>query len=278
MTTTLRPLAPEERTPGGGRSRRYAVCVNSRRVGELLVTAPGDLGGAVGEISRLRIDDADRGRGRATVACLAAEEVLRGWGCRTVRASADAGFGPGIRLAAALGYTERNRNMVKELDDAPPPLPEGYTAEPLTGTRFREWQDREVAQYAASLVESGLPEGVARSKSAADHARYLPDGAATGNAVLRVLHHRGTEVGMVWVGLDGPAGAAPPWVLNVEVAEEHRGRGHGRTLMRLAEAECRAAGRRTLGLNVFTHNTPAMRLYESLGYTTVSHHFAKALL
>ena len=84
MTTTLRPAAPEDSGPGGTRSRRYTVCVNSRPVGELRLATDVRFGAAVGRITDLRIAGPDRGRGRATVAALAAEEVLRGWDCRRV--------------------------------------------------------------------------------------------------------------------------------------------------------------------------------------------------
>ena len=56
------------------------------------------------------------------------------------------------------------------------------------------------------------------------------------------------------------------YVYDVEVDEAHRGRGHGRALMLLAERSALAAGRPLLGLHVFAGNTPAIGLYESLGY------------
>ncbi len=63
----------------------------------------------------------------------------------------------------------------------------------------------------------------------------------------------------------------------VEVSPAHRGRGHGRTLMLLAERECLAAGVRNLGLNVFADNAVAVRLYGSLGYRVTERLYGKAL-
>ncbi len=40
--------------------------------------------------------------------------------------------------------------------------------------------------------------------------------------------------------------------------------------MSLAEDEARVRGATELGLNVFGHNPIAMRLYESMGYTTTA--------
>ncbi|MFB0619957.1 N-acetyltransferase family protein [Streptomyces sp. AGS-58] len=50
------------------------------------------------------------------------------------------------------------------------------------------------------------------------------------------------------------------------VAEEARGQGAGRALIRAAVAEARGRGARRLTLRVLGHNTPARRLYESEGF------------
>ncbi|MEU6672025.1 GNAT family N-acetyltransferase [Streptomyces sp. NPDC046727] len=50
------------------------------------------------------------------------------------------------------------------------------------------------------------------------------------------------------------------------VAEEARGRGVGRALIRAAVTEARSRGARRLTLRVLGHNTPARALYESEGF------------
>lgn len=87
MTTTLRPTEPLQRDADGTRSRHYQVCVNSRPVGELGLGTHPVYGEGVARIRDLRIDEADRGRGRGTVAALAAEEVARSWGCGRIEVS-----------------------------------------------------------------------------------------------------------------------------------------------------------------------------------------------
>jgi GNAT superfamily N-acetyltransferase len=106
----------------------------------------------------------------------------------------------------------------------------------------------------------------------ADYLAALPDGPATSGTALRVLSHHGADVGRLWLRL-----AEPAWVFLVEVDPDFRGQGHGRALMIAAERECAAAGVPLLGLNVFTANTPALRLYDSLGYRPTDHHFVKPL-
>ncbi|MFF7730189.1 GNAT family N-acetyltransferase [Streptomyces sp. NPDC008001] len=277
MTTTLRPTAPEQRGPGGARSRSYEVCVNSRPVGAVDLATDDRFGPAAGRIVRLTIDERDRHRGRGTVAALAAEEVLRGWGCTRIEVSVDAGAGVGLGLAVALGYTERNRNMAKTLTAAPR-LPEGTEGRRMTEAEYPGWREASRAGFAQDLIDRGVPADQARAKADADERALLPGGLHTAGALLRVLTHRGTAVGILWLALrDAATGEPEGYVFDVEVAPAHRGKGHGRSLMLLAEAEALAHGARTLGLNVFAGNTPALRLYESLGYEPTAFHLYKPL-
>ncbi|MGW8063336.1 GNAT family N-acetyltransferase [Streptomyces ziwulingensis] len=275
MTTTLRPTEPLQHAADGTRSRRYQVCVNGRPVGavHLGTSAHGD---SVAVIDKLRIDEPDRRRGRGTIAALAAEEVARGWGCRRIEASVTGGTeaGAGLGLARALGYVLRNRGMTKPLGDTPPVLPAGSRARAMTRDEFGTWRVHESERYARTWIERGVPEAEAHAKARSDHERLLPDGPDTENVLLSVLEQDGVRVGVLWLALLEDRA----FVYSVEADAAHRGRGHGRTLMRVAEARAIAAGRPLIGLNVFAGNTPAERLYESLGYTTTRYSFYKPLL
>lgn len=275
MTTTLRPTGPLQQSADGTLSRTYEVCVNSRPVGAVRVaTAPG-FGRAVGTISDLRVDDADRGRGRGTVAALAAEEVLRGWRCGLVRVSVPASAAVALRLATALGYAERGRTMTRDLPEgAVPAEPEAGTAvRPMRDEEYEPWWTAAEDAYVRVWGERGIAADVARAKARADRARLLPDGLASrGTRLYAAEAEDGTPVGHLWLGL-GPAA----YVWDVEVAEGRRGEGHGRVLMRHAERIAREAGADTISLHVFSDNTPALRLYESLGYRTTHVQFDKRL-
>lgn len=125
MTTTLRPSGPIQPGADGAQSRAYDVCDNGRPVGAVEIgTEPGS-DGATGVLQSLRIDEPVRRRGRGTIAALAAEEVLRGWGCTQVQARVGADNLAGQRLTAALGYTERSRNMIKQVPADPRNCPPG---------------------------------------------------------------------------------------------------------------------------------------------------------
>nr|WP_203616169.1 GNAT family N-acetyltransferase [Streptomyces sp. SID13726] len=273
MTTTLRPTEPLQRAADGALSRHYKVCVNSRPVGAIHLATHPSFGPTVAQIRDLRIEEPDRRRGRGTVAALAAEEVARGWGCNQVEIRVPADADPALRLATMLGYVHRNRGMEKPIAAAPE-LPEGSLARPMTEAEFGPWTRRGVVEYTRDWSERGVPEPEARARSEKDHEHVVERGLVTENALYSVLEHDGVPVGILWVELfDGKAS-----VHDVETYEDFRGRGHGRSLMLLAEAQTIASGRRLLGLNVFAGNTPAERLYESLGYATVGYSMYKSLL
>ncbi len=274
MTTTLRPTEPLQRGADGALSRHYTVCVNSRPVGAIHLATHPAFGAAVAQIRDLRIDEPDRRRGRGTVAALAAEEVARGWGCGQLEIRVPADAGPALRLATTLGYVHRNRGMEKPLGADAPELPAGSRGRPMTEAEFRLWAERGITEYAGDWSTRGVPEAEARARSRTEHEKLVQRGLATPEALYSVLEHDGVRVGVLWVEfIDAKA-----MVYDVETEEAFRGRGHGRSLMLLAEAQAIASGRRVLGLNVFAGNTPAERLYESLGYVTVGYSMYKSLL
>ncbi|MFE5396983.1 GNAT family N-acetyltransferase [Streptomyces sp. NPDC056568] len=274
MTTTLRPTEPLQRAADGTRSRRYQVCVNSRPVGAIHLGTSPSLGDSVAVIDELCIDAPDRRRGRGTVAALAAEEVARGWGCRQIEVHVAGDAEAGLGLARALGYVPRSRGMTKPLGVTPPALPAGSAARPMTRDEFAAWHAYESREYARTWIERGLPGAEAHAKARRDHELLLPHGPDTENMLFSVLEHEGVRVGVLWLALREDRA----YVFDVEADAAHRGRGHGRTLMLLAEAQAITAGRPLIGLNVFAGNTPAERLYESLGYTTTRYGFYKPLL
>lgn len=273
MTTTLRPAGPEERGEEGSRSRAYTVCVNGRPVGRMQARNDGRFGPSFGEITGLEIDEADRGRGRATVAALAGEELLRSWGCTHAELTVPSGAEPALRLTAALGYRESSRTMAKDLVAEPPAPPHGSVARPLGGEEALSWLARGRETFIASLTGIGVPRERAAARQAEAVAGMMVGGRPAPGTALLGLDHEGVPAGFLWLRTEEPA-----WVFYVEVDPAQRGRGHGRTLMTAAERACREVRGAVLGLNVFSANSTAARLYESLGYRTVTHSFVKPLL
>uniref|UniRef100_A0AAU3H6Y5 GNAT family N-acetyltransferase n=1 Tax=Streptomyces sp. NBC_01401 TaxID=2903854 RepID=A0AAU3H6Y5_9ACTN len=280
MTTTIRPAGPVQQGADGARARTYDVCDNGRPVGAVGISTDPAFGAGAGILRSLGIEEAHRRRGRGTIAALAAEEVLRGWGCTQVRLVAPADNGAARALATVLGYTERSRNMLKTLRRTAPALPAGVSGRPMTEEEFAAWEATSAETYAQEWMERGVPEEQARHKTETDHATTLPDGLATRGMYFHVLVHDGAVVGHVWVARrEAPDGDSDDlgYVFDVEVRDEYRGRGYGRALMHLAEDITLDAGLGLLGLHVFASNTPALRLYESLGYEVTQYNLAKSL-
>ncbi|MDJ1132321.1 GNAT family N-acetyltransferase [Streptomyces iconiensis] len=285
MTTTLRPTGPEHRADDGVRSRTYKICVNSRPVGAVRLVCDPRSGQPVGRMGGLTVDEGERRRGRGTVAALAAEEILRNWGCSRVETSVpldpEAGEEAGHaapHLLDALGYQERNRNMVKPLSERPD-LPPGSTVRAMTDAEFPDWWTHGRDTFVREQMARGFTREQAGAKMEATRFAQLPDGASTPDTSLLTLTHAGDDVGTVWISYRNlPRTDVDAWIFDIEVREERRGEGHGRAMMLAAERECLDAGKPCLGLNVFTDNPRAQRLYTSLGYRTVERFYAKPLL
>lgn len=280
MTTTLRPTGPVETAADGTQARGYHICVNGRPVGSVRLAAHRRFGAPLGRIAWLGVDQPDRRRGRATVAALAAEEVLRAWGCARVEVSVAERAVGAMALAASLGYTERNRTVVKRLPVQAPALRTGGIR-PVTAAEYPRWWAAERAGLAAGWAGQGVPRAQAVARADAAFRALLPHGLATEGAALRVLTSAGADVGTLCVvrptgGQHGVAGV-DGLVLVVSVAGEHRGRGLGHTLLAEAERLCGAAGGRRLGLQVFAGEAPATRLATSRGYSATERLLSKPL-
>ncbi|MFJ8935636.1 GNAT family N-acetyltransferase [Streptomyces sp. NPDC102365] len=78
----------------------------------------------------------------------------------------------------------------------------------------------------------------------------------------------GRLVGYVRLGFPTPlaSNAHVRQIQGLAVADEARGHGVGRALVRAAVEEARRQGARRITLRVLGHNTPARRLYESEGF------------
>jgi ribosomal protein S18 acetylase RimI-like enzyme len=105
------------------------------------------------------------------------------------------------------------------------------------------------------------------------------DERGAGGALAPLL--RDPSLGRAWLILDGDVtvgyvvlcfGYSLEWlgrdafVDELFLKEEYRGRGWGRHTMEFVEAEARAAGVRSLHLEVVRKNTAALKLYRKMGF------------
>jgi ribosomal protein S18 acetylase RimI-like enzyme len=175
--------------------------------------------------------------------------------------------GEPVRDAIFGAYPLRAQHMVKAVADGVS-MPDGVTGRAMTEAEFAPWRAGEVRGYADDLAGSGSHSAAdALARSVAEFDELLPDGPATAGHGFHCVAHDGQVVGTIWLRHGHMTGVS--YVFGVEVHAEHRGRGYGRAAMLVGEQAAAAAGDAQLGLNVFGHNTVAMRLYESLGYQVV---------
>lgn len=145
---------------------------------------------------------------------------------------------------------------------------------------YEAFHSKLVTEYAQVNVEAGNwleEESVELSVIALE--QLLPEGRQTPRVLLLSADNSvGEYVGYLWIGLDRPGTSRPgAWIYDIEVAQEQRGRGYGRALLRAAEEETLRNGVPTLGLNVFGNNHVARRLYETSGYSITQIAMSKQL-
>jgi len=99
-----------------------------------------------------------------------------------------------------------------------------------------------------------------------------PDRHAAGQRFYRVLGD-GEVVGGLWLQID----ADILFVMQLTIAETNRQVGWGRAAMQEVETMARSMGMRRLALNVFFNNAPALKLYESEGYSGYMQQMVKRL-
>jgi ribosomal protein S18 acetylase RimI-like enzyme len=146
--------------------------------------------------------------------------------------------------------------------------------EPMTWDQFDVWAQHSVLGFAEQQVSAGLqPRVEATTYARQQFAELLPSGLATPLHLHWTVHERvagDPVVGYLWLRVRTLSTEVEAFVFDVEVLEEARGRGLGRATMQAAEQAARELDASVVRLNVFGHNTAALRLYESLGYVVTS--------
>ena len=151
---------------------------------------------------------------------------------------------------------------------------------PLSAISFPAFLETAIAGYARQNVASGRwPAEGALELSRAEHQRLLPEGIATKNNHIFEIHDPATDavVGSLWLGVQNTTGIPLAYVFNIEVAPEHRRRGHAARAFKALESVVRELGLSAIGLNVFAYNTGAQALYASLGYEVTALSMRKRL-
>jgi ribosomal protein S18 acetylase RimI-like enzyme len=148
----------------------------------------------------------------------------------------------------------------------------------MRADEFPAFLEASKRDYALDIeLNGGQSADFARRKSEEDHATILPGGLATPGHWIFVAEADGARVGILWLAEREQGAENQCFIYNIEIDQPYRGRGFGRAVMQLAEAEARAHGLRRIALNVFGGNEVARNLYRSLGYIETSVQMAKDL-
>jgi ribosomal protein S18 acetylase RimI-like enzyme len=86
-------------------------------------------------------------------------------------------------------------------------------------------------------------------------------------------------IACLWMGnaIDQITGLRHAHLFLLYVVPEYRRRGVGKALMQYGETWAKARGDKQIGLQVFANNTPALNLYDQLGFQTQSLWMVKKL-
>jgi len=136
----------------------------------------------------------------------------------------------------------------------------------LPDDAFDGYLERAIARFAESLPEDGMPRKEILPGARRHVEGLLPQGQRTAGQHFHRIVVDGNPVGTLWWAeqLD----ETPPrvYIYDIEVEEEHRGKGVGTAAMQALDDEARRVGAEEVMLSVFFGNPGAIRLYERLGF------------
>jgi mycothiol synthase len=223
---------------------------------------PGPAGHLSGE---LVIHPAQRRRGLGLALARAA---VASAGPLPVRIWAHGDLPAAARLAAAAGFT-RVRSLLQMRRSLAEPLPEAWLPDGITLRSFVPGQDEDewLALNAAAFADH--PEQGGWTRDELEHREEQPWFDPAG---FFVAVRSGRLAGFHWTKIHAPAGVGEPtgevYVVGVHPAEQGTGLGRALTLAGLHYLRGREIP--SVMLYVDGENTPAIRLYKSLGFAHTS--------
>jgi len=138
--------------------------------------------------------------------------------------------------------------------------------EDLPDDALEPYLERVIARYTESFPEEVIPQEEILPRARRHVEELLPQGRRTAGQHIHRIVVDGVAVGTLWWAeqLD----ETPPrvYVYDIEVDEEHRGKGAGTAAMLALDDEARRRGAKQVMLSVFFGNPGAIRLYERLGF------------
>lgn len=140
----------------------------------------------------------------------------------------------------------------------------------MSSEEFQQWKQKSHANYAKEKESEGLSPEDAKAVADKSFRDILPQNEKTPDQFLFVILETKSKksVGVLWFGLSKQGSKLLPWIYDIVIEENMRGKGLGKQAMLAAEEEVKKLGFSRIGLHVFGHNKTAHSLYQSLGYAT----------
>jgi ribosomal protein S18 acetylase RimI-like enzyme len=157
-------------------------------------------------------------------------------------------------------------------------VPDELRLRPMSQEEYDAWREQSVRDYAAEIATSrDLDPDAAAAQAAGEFAELLPDGLASTGMHLWTAIAGDEPVGIGWFELRQRASGVSAWIYDISLDPGRRGQGLGRALLEALHDAARECGATSMTLNVFGHNTAAIRLYDSAGYVVTAQQMRREL-
>jgi GNAT superfamily N-acetyltransferase len=151
--------------------------------------------------------------------------------------------------------------------------------EAMSDQDFAAFIRKSVPEYAYDQMHAGnwtAEEAAGRAR--AEFQQMLPNGQQTSNQYLKVvMDEQGHKVGMLWYFVDVSQTLKKAFLIDFFIFPEGRHKGYEAEALALFEQDARSNGATRVELQVFTHKTDDVALYQNNGYQQTSVFFAKNL-
>ena len=143
----------------------------------------------------------------------------------------------------------------------------------MPAERYDHWHKNIWKLYFDELVRAGFSEEYARENCDQGIEHSMPGGKLAPNNFAFEVTHDSQSVGIVWLVKQDDEWS----IYDIDIDEEHRGKGLGRKTMKAIEHYVAEQGGTAINLSVFGFNDVARKLYETEGYETVRIQMKKKL-
>lgn len=149
--------------------------------------------------------------------------------------------------------------------------------QPMTEESFKRFFEEYVISYADELLVSKLFDDFpsAEAYSRKELSDYLPKGRLSkGQLLFDIMNDQNIPVGVIWV-TEKVENTVMAWLFRISIYDPFRRKGYASAAIKKAEEIVQNRGMKQMGLNVFSYNAGAKKLYESLGYRVYKTFYTK---